>query len=778
MLGTLSRTFNLERKILPPSASSGKSFFINRLLHDVIFTEAGLGGGNEKKERQRKWLTVGALGATGFATAGLLVAWTLSYFANGALIEEAAKKVAAAKARVADVPPAQALDIAAVLPVLNELRELPAGYASREAEVPWSQRFGLYQGDGIGERSVAAYRRALGDVLLTRVSLRLEQILTGARDVEQLYVGLRGYLMLHQDKYLEPAGLSALMVSAWSGALPREGALETAAALDGHLKAAFEAKPLQLIAARNDALVNESRKKLASMPIADRVYARLKMELSGDTSVAPWRASEHGGLNAAQVLTRGSGQPLSAGIDGLFTKEGYNKLFKAKGEALAKELSKEESWVLGDVDARAQKADAAKVWLAVRERYAQDYARQWESLLGDIRVLPSSSIAQTLDQAKVLAAPDSPLKKLLQSAARELSLTSIEDAAKQQAAKEAEKKLGASTYGKLFQGQGPKLAGPIPEDAVDSRFAPLRNFVLPNPAGVAPIDSLMQSLAQFVSELRAAEEQLREGKSSPALAGAGTKLRAEADRHPEPLRAVLRGLGQTAAEHASGAAKENLKTQVTGAAGFCNKAIAGKYPFSARGQGDVLLDDFNKVFSPGGEFDVFFKEKLAQFVDTPPGGDWRARPGMEKSVSPATIRQYQRAALIRDTFFKAGAQNAQVTVDVKLLTLTGAAELTVEHDGKASKMAPGAVVRLEWPTRSPGAGTRISIAGAPAIAGEGPWALFRVLDRGAPQPGAQPGFVRLAFAPDTAHRAVLELQPTSVNNPFQSRALKDFECPK
>jgi type VI secretion system protein ImpL len=777
VLGTLSRTFNLERKILPPAASSGKSFFINRLLHEVIFTEAGLGGGNEKKERQRRWLTLGGLSATAAATAGLLFAWTVSYFANGALIDEAARKVAAARARVAEVPPAQANDIAAVLPVLNELRELPAGYASREAEVPWSQRFGLYQGEGIGERSIAAYRRALGDVLLTRASLRLEEVLASSRELQPVYVALRGYLMLHQDKYLEPTGLAALMLVAWAPALPREGAVEAAAALDAHLKAALEAKPLQLIAARNDALIAESRRKLAAMPVAERVYARLKMELSADTSVAPWRPSEHAGLNAAQVLTRGSGQPLNAGIDGLFTREGYNKLFKPKGEALAKELSKEESWVLGDAEPRAQSTDAAKLWLAVRERYAHDYAKQWEALLGDVRVLPSSSIAHTLDQAKLLAAPDSPLKKLLQAAAKELSLTSVEDAAKQQAAKEAEKKLGASPYGKLFQGQAPKLAGPIPEDAVDGRFAPLRNFVLPNPAGVAPIDSLMQSLNQFVAELRAAEEQLREGKASPALAGAGTKLRAEADRHPEPLRAVLRGLGQTASEQASGAAKENLKSQVSGAAGFCNKAVAGKYPFAARPQGEVLLDDFNKVFSPGGEFDAFFKEKLAQFVDTPPAGDWRARPGMEKSVSPATIRQYQRAALIRDTFFKPGAQNAQVTVDVKLITLTGASELTVEHDGKASKMAPGGVVRLEWPTKSPGAGTKISIAGAPAIAAEGSWALFRVLDRGAPQPAAQPGFVRLAFAPDPAHRAVLELQPTSVNNPFHSRALKDFECP-
>ena len=150
---------------------------------------------------------------------------------------------------------------------------------------------------------------------------------------------------------------------------------------------------------------------------------------------------------------------------------------------------------------------------------------------------------------------------------------------------------------------------------------------------------------------------------------------------------------------------------------------------------------------------------------------------MEASApSPGTIRQYQRAAVIRDSFFRPGAAQAQVTVDVKLLTVSGASEVTFEHDGKSNKLSPGSVVRVQWPAVTPGAGTRLTVPGAPAIAADGPWALFRVLDKGAAQPGAQ-GLVRLAFAPDAKHGATLELQPTSVTNPFQSRELYHFQCP-
>src|SRR3954463_4240111 len=779
VLGTLSRTFNLERKILPPSASSGKSFFINRLLHEVIFTEAGLVGGNEKKERQRRWLTLGALAGSAAVTAGLLAAWTLSYFNNGKLIEEATQKVVAAKGSVGGVAPAQAGDIARVLPVLNALRDLPSGYASRDAAVPVAYRFGLYQGDGIGERSTGAYRRALGDVLLTRVSLRLEEILARPQNQEQLYVALRGYLMLHQDKYLDAADLSRLMLFIWSPALPRDS-LELMVDLEGHLKAALEARPVQTLAPRNDPLGNEARRGLASMPVADRVYARLKNELSADASVPPFRVSEAAGPNAAQVLTRASGQPLTAGIEGLFTREGYLKLFRAKAEKLAAELSKEESWVLGDSDARAQKVDPAKVFADVRERYAQDYEKQWSALLADIRVARSSGLAQTIEQAKVLSAPDSPLKKLVVAAAKELSLASTEDAAKAEAGKAAKEALSTNRYGSLFAGgaAGAKLSAARPEDAVDLRFAPLRSLVAQQgQAGAAPIDGVMQSMSEFYTQLRAAEESFSRGQVSTALSATASKMRADADRYPEPVRTVLRDLAQTSTGQAAGAAQENLKRAVSGSASFCAKAIDGKDPFG-KSSGEVLLDDFNKVFSPGGQLDAFFAGNLAQFVDTPTGSEGRPRPGMEASApSPPPIRQYQRAAAIRDSFFRPGAAQAQVSVDVKLLALSGASEVTFEHDGKANKMSPGSVVRVQWPALTPGAGTKLTLAGAPAIASEGPWALFRVLDKGTAQPGTQPGLVRLAFAPDAKRSATLELQPTSVNNPFQSRELYQFQCP-
>ncbi|MEA3191721.1 MAG: type secretion system protein ImpL [Betaproteobacteria bacterium] len=48
VLATLSRSYNLERKVQPPNVGTGKSFFLRRLLREVVFGEAGLAGGDRR----------------------------------------------------------------------------------------------------------------------------------------------------------------------------------------------------------------------------------------------------------------------------------------------------------------------------------------------------------------------------------------------------------------------------------------------------------------------------------------------------------------------------------------------------------------------------------------------------------------------------------------------------------------------------------------------------------------------------------------------------------
>src|SRR5678815_4354458 len=64
VLGTLARSFNLERKV-PPPATGAKSYFLKRLLHEVIFGESGLAGLDRGLERKRRIARVAAYAAFG-----------------------------------------------------------------------------------------------------------------------------------------------------------------------------------------------------------------------------------------------------------------------------------------------------------------------------------------------------------------------------------------------------------------------------------------------------------------------------------------------------------------------------------------------------------------------------------------------------------------------------------------------------------------------------------------------------------------------------------------
>src|SRR2546423_638105 len=44
VLATLARSFNLERKVQPPAGGAAKSYFLKRLLQQVVFAESGLAG--------------------------------------------------------------------------------------------------------------------------------------------------------------------------------------------------------------------------------------------------------------------------------------------------------------------------------------------------------------------------------------------------------------------------------------------------------------------------------------------------------------------------------------------------------------------------------------------------------------------------------------------------------------------------------------------------------------------------------------------------------------
>ncbi|MGH8726126.1 MAG: type VI secretion system membrane subunit TssM, partial [Burkholderiales bacterium] len=152
VLGTLARSFNLERKVQPPALGSGKSFFLRRLLHEVVFGESGLAGVDPARERGRRVARLAAFAAMALATAGLAAAWTASYFGNRSLVAAAGERAAAAAKELEGLGELKPGDEEKLAAVLNRLRELQVDRGSGVLG------FGLYQGDKLNAQAERAYR--------------------------------------------------------------------------------------------------------------------------------------------------------------------------------------------------------------------------------------------------------------------------------------------------------------------------------------------------------------------------------------------------------------------------------------------------------------------------------------------------------------------------------------------------------------------------------------------------------------------------------------------
>src|SRR6185437_14346983 len=83
-----------------------------------------------------------------------------------------------------------------------------------------------------------------------------------------------------------------------------------------------------------------------------------------------------------------------------------------------------ESWVLGSRSELAPDSnEAQRLERDVIALYQADYAKQWDAMLNDLSIVPLRSPQQAAEDLYILSSPQSPMRDLLGSVTRELTLT-------------------------------------------------------------------------------------------------------------------------------------------------------------------------------------------------------------------------------------------------------------------------------------------------------------------------------------------------------------------
>ena len=619
---------------------------------------------------------------------------------------------------------------------------------------------------------------------------RLETQLRGNLDrPDFLYEATRVYLMLGNAGPLDASLVREWMKLDWQAAYPGLGYAPLREALLRHLDALL-AEPLPQVQLDGE-LVTAVRGRIATVPLAQRVYSRIRPSAAAQR-LPEWRPADALGPAGVALFVRASGKPLTEGIPGFFTVDGFHKVLLPSLAGATRSVVSE-SWVLGDrVAFDPNGAQVQAVERDVVTLYEADYAPAWDLLLADLNVVQLRSLSQAAQDLYILASPESPMRRLLGSISRQLTLSVPPGGARKAAEPDPQT---SSTQLRLQALLGAsqtttQAAALLPGHEIDERYRALRDLVGNGPA--APIDLVLREVGDVQQQIAKLAATLV-GTGAAASTSGGIDpllaLKADAARQPQPLGRWLTELAASAIALRSGDPRLQLATIFNASGGpaeLCPAVVNGRYPFAPNATDDVPLADFARLFAPGGAFDGFVNTLLRRYVDTS-GKTWRLLSAdvATAPVSAADLAQFQRAAAIRDTYFADGGTRPRFRLDITPVSADAATrQVTLDLDGTTIVYTRGTQrsTQVTWPGFSLQPTMRLVFDPPPVgRAGEvresGPWALFRLLGRGRIQ--AQAGTAdRYTLTFQLGDRqAVFDVRLQGAGNPLAVGVLQEFRCP-
>ena len=670
-------------------------------------------------------------------------------------------------------------------------------------------RYGLYTAPGVVAAGRETYFSLENNLLLPQIVQRLEDVISqsvGNRDAKGAYDALRVYLMLYDRSKFNAAEVKAWVLNDWANT-DSASIFGGRASMIGHLEQLFSGeRVVQSPLIRNDTLIQQARAFLDSTNATQRLYDRAKVAMQQD---APdeFTLLRAVGPQAGTVFTRASGAPLSRGVPGIFTFDGYRNLFDKRLPEFIESARTDDAWVMGRAylgEAQKKTAELAAdvatgddpLTAAIRRLYLSEYAQQWDDFLGDIRTVTGTSLAFNLQVLRQFAAPDSPLARLARAAVHETTLAQPvapgNDTLLQKATVAASRAADAI---------GVRPQERVERELVDSHFAALHEMVTGNadtpaggqsagqgapPAGKTGLDDVANLLNDYYTTLTVADNAIS-NNSLPPASDAAAKLKMAANTMPAPFRAVLLQLASDGSLEVNQGIGQLLSRQMQAVIGdTCRLTIEGNFPFALNSKRDVSIDDFTRMFAQGGVLDDFFTKNLAPFVDTS-AKPWRYKtlPGATEPVQGPDLEPFSHARAIRDVFF--GEQGKQLLwkSDIRVQELDPTIlTLSIDIDGQTLIYQHGPVTpfNVTWP--DPRGGIHTEITASPRIrpdtstlSADGPWAMMRLLHDGQILESATPGRTYVAFDFD-GRKAVLNVgSPGSLPNPLTSDLLTTFHCP-
>jgi type VI secretion system protein ImpL len=770
LLGALGRRYGVASDAVAPSSGRGKAYFVEKLLKDVVIAESGLAGVNRRLEMQKAALQLGAYAAAALLALGAVVLLSISYNRNSAYIAETKQEVD----KIAQVPGAGPVDpVEALLPRLNAIRAAVLTADKHREDPPLSMRWGLYQGNSLGNAARDAYVRELDGTLLPRVAARIEDRLGQfAPEPEKLFEFLKAYLMLGDPRRLDKQHLQFIAQLEWRAA--DTASPERGATLAQHFQSLLDYADTLRPIGLNDRIVAQARRTIGQASVAQIIYSRLKRTHPPDPARG-MRLDQAGGVGVEQVIRRRSGAKLSDPVPSLFVRPVFKEVVGSDLGTIVKQFAADD-WVWGDD--KLSFRITGQLTGDVTDLYEREYIATWDGVLDDIELVPFTTLAQTVDALGILSGPASPLKALLAAVADNTMLLEPQAAPPGGASSMAgdfKKKLG-----NLFDSLPEQIKGKstVPGAMVTAHFQPLHRALAGEP-GNTPIDQVLMRVGQIQLHLRSLALDPSAGVplSDPVLKDLMQSLQQESAAVPPVVQSLMTQVGRKAEGTVTSTASSELDRRYRQEVlQPCAALLADRYPFTVTATRELPLVDFTRLFGYGGLFDRFFAENLASLVDASQA-PWSWRTGMV-SGSRAMLEQFETAQRLRELFFRRGAAGPDLRFAINTSEVDPSIpQFVLEIDGQFfDSRGPRQLVNAVWPGPTPGRAaatfqTRVGTRTKEDFLGS--WGLFRMFDKHA-QTVSDTKFV-LGFEMDGQEARVL-FDADRVNNPFVRRDWQRFSC--
>ena len=813
VLGSLSRSMGLGSSVSAVYSGRTKSFFLENLLTKVVFGEAGWVSTNASAVRTRLILRGTAIGLLTLITLAALGGWINSYVANSRLISatnQASDLYANANAQLISQDPINDSDFLKVLGPLDTLRAFPRGYANADEPVPPPEGLGLGQHGRIAVSASAAYGTALNRLLRPRLILHMEKRLADLQQQpDQLYEPLKVYMMLSGDPSIpvDTALIGGWMQGDWESLYPGEPNRQARDSLKLHLDAMLDSpvgtfQPITL----NGELVKATQISLARLTLAERAFALLK-STAHDPDIPDWTVMRHAGPDALVVFATRDGSPLeSVGVPAIFTYDGFYKLFLTKVKGVIT-LLQNERWVLGEAGGTDNlDKQFANLGPDLFKIYDQEFINAWSGSLAKLKL--RSFIADQPDYVMLKAATgaSSPIKLILESIAAETELTEAKpeeakpdptkaatDKAKQIATRMAAKidsqvvndmkAIGLDAAKKSDARGGDVAKAFVPGAFIEDHFRRYQELT-DAPSGQSQVDSLIEQLKGLYQSLRDEQNFERASEARANMLQFASTLSTSASRLEEPFAGMFKANMDEFQEKIVAQRATDLTGQLAGTISQKCKDATARYPFVESSKADLPMTDFARVFGPNGLFDGFYRDKLANMVDTS-GAQWQWKQDskLSQDMSPKTLAQFQAAARIKDAFFtgQGTAPNVKFAMVMKSLG-QNVPSASFEVNGVKLDSPTGVETRgdFEWPGRSPDGTASVSMPvganGAPVtLQFTGPWALPRLLKAGNFKQSGNKATVQFVLG---GHEVTYQMTFDTLENPFTVISRVNFSCPE